>query len=382
MRNMLWVLPAVVLFFSHRSLHNYFIFWIPVAALWLDLETFPTRHASAIEPLHEHSPPRWMTAGLVGAALVASGATGWYLASGDTIQVGSITPTLEQGMVTTLDVEVTNTGIEPIEPVFSIYWGRYTVPWDAAEPTEIGPGETERVRIVPAGRGVIPPLAKTAEGTVQPRAFRVRVSVAGESQYASSALVAPATADVPVVNSEFRYWGSPEGRLDEAPYGWSAGELSPEGSSVRIGSLGSDRGADLSARQDGPEINGWAEASLVQEVGDVSACYKLDLTYSGRYSANSEGRPLAVAGLQILQDGKSAWFVPSDSPSERITDLPEGTRIVEIPTARDTRQVVVVDLSVAGLEAGKPGTLKLFSALYGNRADAIEMRVHSIETCG
>ena len=39
LRNLLWVLPPFVLFFSYRSFHSYFIYWIPLAVLWLDLVT-------------------------------------------------------------------------------------------------------------------------------------------------------------------------------------------------------------------------------------------------------------------------------------------------------------------------------------------------------
>ncbi|MGH8546530.1 MAG: hypothetical protein ACREX3_23525 [Gammaproteobacteria bacterium] len=37
-KHMVWLLPPVVLFFAYRSLHSYFVFWLPVAAMWLDLE--------------------------------------------------------------------------------------------------------------------------------------------------------------------------------------------------------------------------------------------------------------------------------------------------------------------------------------------------------
>jgi hypothetical protein len=37
-RNLLWLLPPMILFFSFRSLHSYFIFWLPLAALWIDIE--------------------------------------------------------------------------------------------------------------------------------------------------------------------------------------------------------------------------------------------------------------------------------------------------------------------------------------------------------
>jgi uncharacterized membrane protein len=38
LRNLLWIFPPIVLFFSYRSLHNYFVFWLPLVALWVALE--------------------------------------------------------------------------------------------------------------------------------------------------------------------------------------------------------------------------------------------------------------------------------------------------------------------------------------------------------
>lgn len=45
LRNLLWLLPAFALFFAYRSLHSYFVYWIPIVILWLDLtdETDSTR---------------------------------------------------------------------------------------------------------------------------------------------------------------------------------------------------------------------------------------------------------------------------------------------------------------------------------------------------
>jgi len=37
LRDLLWVIPPVIMFLSYRSLHSYFVFWIPIAVLWLDL---------------------------------------------------------------------------------------------------------------------------------------------------------------------------------------------------------------------------------------------------------------------------------------------------------------------------------------------------------
>jgi uncharacterized membrane protein len=38
-QNLLWVIPPVIMFLSYRSLHSYFVFWLPIAVLWLDLRT-------------------------------------------------------------------------------------------------------------------------------------------------------------------------------------------------------------------------------------------------------------------------------------------------------------------------------------------------------
>jgi uncharacterized membrane protein len=46
LQNLLWVIPPVVMFLSYRSLHSYFVFWIPIAVLWLDLRTNDGREAS------------------------------------------------------------------------------------------------------------------------------------------------------------------------------------------------------------------------------------------------------------------------------------------------------------------------------------------------
>lgn len=43
----LWVLSAVAMYFSYRSLHSYFVFWLPIAALWIDLR-FVSRPFDAI----------------------------------------------------------------------------------------------------------------------------------------------------------------------------------------------------------------------------------------------------------------------------------------------------------------------------------------------
>jgi uncharacterized membrane protein len=37
LQDLLWVIPPAIMFLSYRSLHSYFVFWLPIALLWLDL---------------------------------------------------------------------------------------------------------------------------------------------------------------------------------------------------------------------------------------------------------------------------------------------------------------------------------------------------------
>jgi uncharacterized membrane protein len=36
LKDTLWLMPMVLIFLSHRALHSYFVFWIPVVVVWLD----------------------------------------------------------------------------------------------------------------------------------------------------------------------------------------------------------------------------------------------------------------------------------------------------------------------------------------------------------
>jgi hypothetical protein len=386
MRNLLWVLPAVVLFFSHRSLHNYFIFWIPVAALWLDLEMFPSRSSPQIGSPRSQRRSPWLSASVIGAAVIASGAVGWFLASGDTIKVNSVRPTIDEGVMTALDVEITNAGNDSIEPVFSIYWGRYTVSWQATEPTDIAPGESSVVRVVPSDGDRIPPILAADDGTSEVSPFRVRVSDAGGSVYASSTLIEPESFRVALVNPHFRFWDTPIGTPHESPYGWSGTRLTPSGSSVEMGALDGGGGLMLGVRRDGVLPGGWAEVASVQDVAAVAGCYNVDLSYIGSHISDAEGRPRAVSGLQVLQGEAALWFVLSDIDRVRTTHLPEGTTVIEIPTAPGTRQELSFNLTEiaggTGIEVGEPATLKLFSGLDENQMGPLELRVHSIGACG
>ena len=384
LRNLLWVLPAALLFLSHRSLHNYFIYWIPVAALWLDLETRPRHHPTIGDVAGQPNRLRRAVV-LIGAVLLgASFAFGLYFASAASIAVGSVRAEMNAGVVTALDVELTNKGDEPLQPVVEIYWGRYPVPWEAITPTVIEPNESAVVRVVPTGRGVIPPLRMNDDGVLQPRPFRVRVNDDGESGYASSSLVRLGSVQESVVNPEFLHWGA-TGGMDPAPYWWTSAEIAQSGTLVQTRTLGSGRGVSMTVAQVDQSRAGWGEAALIQEVAGIDSCYRLQVAYDYAYSANAEGRPLAAAGLQILQGNSAVWFVLSDVQEIRVTRLPEQTRIVEVPMAPGQLQDIMFEMTAAGegsgIQVGQRGTIKLFSALNESEPGPLELRVASITDC-
>jgi hypothetical protein len=142
----------------------------------------------------------------------------------------------------------------------------------------------------------------------------------------------------------------------------------------------------LGVRRDGVLPGGWAEVASVQDVAAVAGCYNVDLSYIGSHISDAEGRPRAVSGLQVLQGEAALWFVLSDIDRVRTTHLPEGTTVIEIPTAPGTRQELSFNLTEiaggTGIEVGEPATLKLFSGLDENQMGPLELRVHSIGACG
>jgi hypothetical protein len=384
---LLWVLPPALFLLSHRSLHNYFIFWIPVAALWLDLESGASSESPS-QPVTSNPQPRRTPTGIAivaGTLLLASGVFGVYLASDRFVEVGSISADVEAGVVMALDVQLTNTSSEPLDPVFELYWGRYPLPWQALDRAVIEPKKSATVRIVPTGAEVLPPLIVNDEGDLVPTPFRVRVNNAGESSYASSELVLLQPVQDSVVNPEFLYWGS-SGGSGISPFGWTGSEIEPAGNLVQTRTLGSGRGASMSIAQIDQDSAGWGEAALVQDVVALGACYRLHAAYDYDYSANFEGRPLGAAGLQILQGDAAAWFVLSDVDEIKVTTLPEQTRVVEVPAAKGGLQEVTIALADIGdgseFEAGEPATIKLFSALHETQVGPLEFRVASITDCG
>lgn len=387
LKDLLWVWPAVLVILSHRSMHNYFIFWIPIAALWLDLETTSSSQAVLLDrQVRQRGPRRHLRPIAAVAAVVAiSASVGAYLASARVIEVGQVNAEIDDGMVTALDVEVLNTGTDPVQPVFNVYWGAYPVPWEPTSATELGPGESALVRIVPTSGGVIPPMVVNGDGTAEPRSFRIRVNEMGRSTYSASSLVSLDPVRESMINSEFRYWGPSIGHADDSPFGWVSSKTVPTGTSVHTRTLGGGHGVAMTVRRQEAAVGGWVEAAVIQDVAAVASCYSVDLSYNSQYTASAGGRPLAATGMQVLQGDSAVWFVLSGVDQVEVTELPEGTRIVEIPASTGVEQTVMFDVADLGIDAGvnpgERGAIKLFSALDEHQPGPQEFRVDSITDC-
>lgn len=62
LKDLLWVIPPIIMFFSYRSLHSYFVFWIPIAFLWLDMRMANRRGGDLLTGTwRERSPDRRVT---------------------------------------------------------------------------------------------------------------------------------------------------------------------------------------------------------------------------------------------------------------------------------------------------------------------------------
>lgn len=46
-QDVLWLMPIALLFLSHRALHSYFVFWLPVVIIWLDMRWNPRGKATS-----------------------------------------------------------------------------------------------------------------------------------------------------------------------------------------------------------------------------------------------------------------------------------------------------------------------------------------------
>jgi hypothetical protein len=382
LRDALWVLPPVALFFSYRSLHNYFIFWIPIALLWLDQEQELAGRRADVTPPEAVRGAGWRLPPWLFVLLPLTVVLTIRSLGDPPLVVEAVVPTVENGIVTALDVRVANRTEEALEPVFEIYWGRYSAVWVSSTSETVDASSSHRFHVVPGSSASIPPLVEMSDGRFAPSPFRVRVNPVGYSRYGASQIVQVEAIRIDFVNPGFRFWSEGLGGV-RSPFGWTETTRQASGASLGISPLGSDGGAVLSVTVEQAGAGDWAEVGLVQETDALAACLDVDLTFTGEYSATADGAPLAAVGLQVSQNQRSIWFVPSSVQHEVVVDLQDGTRIVEVPAHEGEWQVIQLDVArhaiETGVRIGDSATLKLFNAVQDTQNTHQEVRVRNIE---
>jgi hypothetical protein len=380
MQDLLWVLPPALLLLSARSFHSYFIYWAPLALLWLDLRiNRPGSIESATPGAGFRSNTSRVFAIAAVAVAVGLGSAAILTLTTRTIEVGEVTPVVEDGVIRSLEVDVTNSSDETIEPVFEVYWIDSPVPWSPSGDSDVAAHDTKTVEISPNSAQGIPPTQLSPEG-VEVADFRVRVNDSGSSVYTSSDVV-HIEIDDPVVNPTLGNWDR-EGTVFAAPYGWRAAVHGGTSGQRRIAPADGDAGVLLGVSSNGAGPAEWVEAAIIQDVAFFASCYSWDFDHDLGLRSDSAGSPLAVSGVQIVQDDASLWFVLSDGADRQATTLADGTRLVEVAARSNQRASTVLDVAsqaqAAGIDLEQGGIIKVFNAVHETiaaRSESITYRL-------
>lgn len=390
LKHLLWVFPALILFFSYRSFQNYFIYWLPPAILWLGWYGseigVPTRRALAVRQWG-----RWgQFAGAAGAAgvaailLLGSSAAGAMAFGNDrlALDVTVKDPSPNGGLVDTLDVVVHNRSGASEELVFSLLFAGYPLPWQVEGEKVIGPNTTRTFRIHAPIPEAIPPIRPGSDGVPRASSFRVRVNASGSSQYFSSPVITPTAPATGLLNPNLRYWTSASPNGLSAPFGWSVSTLAPAGSEVGLSPLEGGAGIALQTQNSAASKGPWAESGIIQSVGVLAACYELDGRFSSDYAALGQS-PAAATGVQVVQGDKFLWFVLSSVTTPTTTAVSAGTTVVEVPARIGSQQTVILNVraaaAAAGIDLGRPAQIKIFDAVHQSQGGVRRLAVRSLK---
>jgi len=160
-----WIFPAVILWFSYRSLQSYFIYFVPVLlislCLWYDKmkgEGTKKRPSRRIKTIFGFNYRRFVAPVSLAVCISLMFVSGFAFRSQESVSVnlaGAMSDTENIGAVDALTVKVSNTGTTAITPVFSIVGcmgGTYPFCWEVENgPSSLG-GGASAVYEIHAGR--------------------------------------------------------------------------------------------------------------------------------------------------------------------------------------------------------------------------------------
>lgn len=383
------MLAALPLWFSPRSLHSYFLFWIPVSMAsmlgwWMRAQTPETgsvnREAVPSGPSARGPFRRWsslfrlptasgrLAVALLALAIVAGGTLGRARTdSGISVAVLGLRDHLSVGAVTAIDLEVGNDSARPLRPRFSVQWHGHPFTWEIAEgPETLAPGERGRYTIVTpdpsaAPRGPLP-------GPEQPGAlvlsgpFRVRVNDAASSVYEIPEPVEARLSRPGILNPSFALWTAKDPTYQvSGPSHWKLVlSGSPGESAVKQATLGGERAAELQVTQDGQQD--WVEAGLRQQITFPACGFSVRVFRRTAFAKTKNGDLGRVFGLAVEDEQHLPLYIAFADETKHVPEkLSDGARLVLLKTERGEWSDVPIDLASLYDELGwkRPLTVNL-----------------------
>jgi uncharacterized membrane protein len=392
LQNALWVLPAMVLWFSYRALHSHLIFWIVPAVLWfaLQLRAFEDSSVSARRglwvPLADRAASKFSRIAASLAIVLAVSLIAW--AGGTAISqsaqrigmnVVAVGDRFRLGAVDTLTVDVTNHTLRTINPVFNVMWSGYPFVWRIESgPETIGPGlQVRYVLSAPTAEALLPLDSQSGhirDAALKVLPFYLQINEKGSYRYFVTHVPGRSVPRPTQLNPEFRYWRlSDPVTLTSVPTGWNL--IRKPDSGRRPHASQSDfmgkRALQLATAAHEARANDWAEIGLVQEI-IAPECLRLSLNFSRSYRT-IDGWPVLIQGLELAREGELVWYAFSDTVdrTERY-QLPNGHLIVVMPAKRFSWQDISIDVS-ADLRpkqwVGQKVTVKIFHAMHSSQVN-------------
>ncbi len=374
LRHLMWVMPALVLFFYHRSFPNYLFYWtFPLFAQLilngrLDLRL---NIAAKLAPLLRWSPSRpnltsfrrrTGTTLLLGLTLVAifAGVSGAYVSrvtgSNVEVQIYSVADPDNLGAATLMNVSLTNNQADSISPNFFVKQLCFCPPvlWKTSARTPL-PGSSQASYSI---------VATDALAAV-PRDVQFRVlvydSIRGELAGQSKPMVAD-TAQLGVANPSFKWWTLDSATGRQVPYGWKLTLANSDLSAAGISPLDSNntRGIALRLNQ---TSSGTKPLEIVLSQRLLFNATNLSLLAFRPSGSDPQSRFLL--GAKLSDGNHNLYFVFSDTASLQEVNAYSVNTTVVVPTRLSTWSWVNIDAPKVWATQGwaKPATVD-FSIVF------------------
>ena len=316
---MVWLVPAVVLWFNYRSLQNYFVFFIPIAyySALLQCNLVEKESREGISMVGVTQGPLWkpsqlhpslrnkMMACLILLAVATTGVAAVTMQESSQLDasveiVGGEDPD-ELQSVSVITVEVTNHEERPIEPTFSIIHENHhtNAYWDIMSgPDRLAPGESGRYTIkTPAATLAVPYDTEFILG-VNDRGTEI-MTREGPQSFSGPAYTR-------ALNPYLRWWSIQPGGEQKHPYLWHTTRSAEKSDTVSYERVGDDRvrvAADGVSRESGP----WAMGGLIQEVPFPET---VTVTATPETVVDEPVKhPKAVSGVELGENNHRIWIV-------------------------------------------------------------------------